>query len=211
VLLLVRRLLAGGVDAAWVCSQGTAEVAEQVAECHEAGVPVEALAPEVVSALLVEGEAAQARQARGAWVRLPMRRGDERGLSAEAVVLCWLRGAEGVLGARALPLPPPDGQGNRHAQRARIDAAGSALAYVGGVMREAQGARRWPRGADGADVGSVVLRLVLLEGRSCQDAARVAGLSGPMVAWRAKDRALDCVREVLAARREREREQGDRA
>jgi hypothetical protein len=219
VLALVRRLLVeGGVDAAWVCSAPGGELAAQVAAAEACGVPVEVPDEEQVGALLLEGEAVEQRARRALMASVPSwvdgavgvaGQRAERRLSAEAVVLVWLRGADGVLGARALPLPPPDGQGNRHAQRARIDAAGSALAFAGGVMREAMAARRWPRragrdgGGAGVDVGAVVLRAVLLGGCSFAEAAQAAGLGNAMAAHRAQGRALDCVRDVLAERRER--------
>lgn len=203
LLALLLRLVAGGARQAWLCSPPCPEVLEQEAEVERAGCCVTRLAQDQVEGLLAEGARTELLRARrqASGLRLAGER-VERGWTPEGVVLCWLRGAESVLGARALPLPPPDGQGNLHARAEAQVEMGLRLAYAHGVITQAQGARRWPRGAE------VVLRLVLLEGRSYQQAALAAELGNAMAAHRAQGRALDCVREVLLERRAREQQEG---
>lgn len=202
------RALAGEADLAWACPPSIPELADQVAIVEQLGVRVDRLTLDQVELLLERG--LQAERARGqelaarALVRVLGEEDRERGWSAEGVVLVWLRGAESVLGARALPLPPPDGQGNLHARVTRQVEVGLRLALASGVMRRAQEHSRWPAG--GADV----LRAVLLGGFSCAAAAAVAGLPNAMAASRAHHRALECVREVLLEMRDQGRQEDQR-
>lgn len=171
-------------------------VDEQIGWAKEIGLPVFRYPTADLGALRLAGAlAATADQPVPAPTYLRATAAERRERwTADSVLRTWLQGATPILGCRALPLPPPDGQGDRHARKQAIELCGLRLAAADGIVKQAQ------RSGDWTGQTEQLLRAVLLAEVTYAVAAEQLGLSGAVAAWRMHDRARAAVARVLKER-----------
>lgn len=199
-------------EAVWIVSDPDATVSEQASWALAASLPVAAMDPEEQDALCLLGGLASLRGLRD-WegegdagsvgaAGLAGADDDTRGPAdfrgPVDVVMAYFCGAERVLGVQALPLARLQRSGgNPYGRQQAIEQAGIRIAFADTILRRAMASTGW------CDEMLTVLRVVLVEGRSCRKAAELAGLgdddSAERQAGRLRDRALGIVRGCMGA------------
>lgn len=128
---------------AWLVSEPDEYCADVLAWAVEADIPVARIDPKTQAQAILLGEVGEARPAPSAGRERPAFR------SAEDLAECYWRGAEGVLGARALPIDQvrvQSGTTSAAAMRDRLDEVGLRIAVAAAIVegcRQGWTPRQW--------------------------------------------------------------------